>query len=246
MKKKLTKKEISNILSRKVIFDNLPENGKILYHIGKFRDLKEESSFSYLLSVVKQDIDNLKNNDKIFIKGYDADDIDQECRIMLVAAIDKYDPERGHDFRSYCRLLFKGRLISLLQETRRQKHIILNFSVSLSQSVYSDNDGNVVTYEDIIKTEDMDFLDFLCAKEYENMIKDKLNCNLSDLESSVYDAYISGYSYKEGSVLLNINKKSFGNAVQRVKTKIPEIFKDEIAEELKNNKKRTNKNRKKM
>lgn len=234
--KKLSKQEIEDILEEKANLEDLDENGKIFYHILKYRRYKDEQSFVYLQKIVQQDIDNITNNDHYFIKGYERDDIEQECYIMLVKSIDAFDPNRGGDFRSFCRLLFRGRLISLLQESRRYKNIVINYSCSLHQPVYSDQEGNVITYEDLVSSEDFDFLDQLCLKEYYESMKDKLNEGLSELECEVYERYLDGFTYKEGSEELGINKKSFGNAIQRVKSKIGLIFEDDIKNEEKKKK----------
>lgn len=232
-KKKLTNQEIKNILENKVKLENLDENGEIFYHIVSYRKNRDDKSFVFLQKIVQIDIDNITKNDHYFIKGFERDDIEQECYIMLVKAIEAFDPLRGGDFRSFCRLLFRGRLISLLQESRRYKNIVINYSCSLHQPVYSDQEGNVITYEDLVSEDDFDFLDQLCLKEYYESMKDKLNEGLSELESDVYGLYLDGLTYKEGSDELGINKKSFGNAIQRVKSKIGSIFDEDIKEDEK-------------
>lgn len=235
-RKKLSVQEIKNIENEKCDYASLDDNGKEFYHVVNFRKKACEESFVYLKNLVQQDIDNLIENDHYFIKGFEKDDINQECYIMLVKAAEAFDPLRGGDFRSYCRLLFKGRLISLLQESRRYKNIVINYSCSLSQPVFSDQEGNVITYEDLVSSNDFDFLDQLCLNEYYKNTIDKLDDGLSDLESGVYKLYLDGMSYREGSDSLGINKKSFGNAVQRVKSKISIIFEDEIKKEENNRK----------
>lgn len=235
-KRKLSDQEISDILEGKADLEKLDEHGQVYYHIVNYRKTKDEKSFVFLQKVVQPDIDNITNNDHYFIKGFERDDIEQECYIMLVKAVEAFDPNRGGDFRSFCRLLFRGRLISLLQESRRYKNIVINYSCSLHQPVYSDQEGNVITYEDLVSEENFDFLDQLCLKEYYESMKDKLNDGLSELESDVYELYLEGLTYNEGSKELGINKKSFGNAIQRVKSKIGNIFEEDIrVEEKKQN-----------
>ena len=236
--RKLTEKETKSIREGKVKLEDLEENGKVFYYVVKYNKEHDEKSFTFLKKIVQSDIDNITNNDHYFIKGFEKCDIEQECYIMLVKAIEAFDPDRGGDFRSFCRLLFRGRLVSLLQESRRYKNIVMNYSCSLQQPVYSDQEGNVITYEDLVSCDNFDFLDQLCLKEYYESMKDKLNDGLSELESDVYEKYLDGLTYKEGSEELSINKKSFGNAIQRVKSKIGNIFEEDIKTEEKSSKSR--------
>lgn len=241
-RKNLTPKEIESILEGKSNFDDLSDNGKVFYHVVNFRDNGSEASFKYLMEHVKPIIDRLKSGNKYFIKGNDAEDIEQECNIQLISAANSYDPYKNPDFKGYCIIKFHGRIVSLLQESTRYKNIPLNFAQSIHQPLFEDGDGTPFTYEETLHSEELNFLEQLCLAEYHSGLTGRLNDGLSELEERVFELYIHGYSYQEGSILLQINKKSFGNAIQRVKGKIIEIFQEDIEKEKE--KKRTRKKRK--
>lgn len=243
-RKNLTAKEIELISSGKANFENLSDNGKVFYHVVGFREGGSEESFKYLMSHLKPIVDRLKSGDKYFIKGSDAEDIEQECNIQLISAAMSYDPYKNPDFKSYCRIKFHGRIVSLLQESTRYKNLPLNFAQSLHQPFFEDESGNPFTYEDTLHSDELNFLEQLCLREYHSNLTGRLNDGLSDLEERVFELYIHGYSYQEGSNVLNINKKSFGNAIQRVKGKIIEIFKEDIEKEKEKNKNRHRKKKK--
>lgn len=226
-RKRLTKNEIENIYNNKAQYENLNNEGKILFHVINFRQTSADESLDFLLNTVDYDIKTFKKQEKYYVRGMDEEDIAQECRYMLLKAIEHYDPFRGHDFVNYCRMLFKGRLITLLKESLFYKNIPLNFSASIHESIYTDGEGNSLTYEEIIPIGSMTFLDELCEIESIKILEDKLNNNLSDLESNAFSLYNKRYTYAEISEQLKITKKSVGNAIQRVKTKIPSIFQEE-------------------
>lgn len=239
-RKFLTQKQIGNILANNVEYKDLDDAGKTLFHIGRYRRFEDNKSFEFLLKVVDKDISVFKM--KWHIKGLDEDDIYQECCLQVVRAIQLFDPSRNNDFRSYCRILFTGKLNSLMNDVERLKNRPINFSHSLQAPVSTDLEGNSVCFEDIIPNSDSSFLDDLCYEEYISSLEDKLYSNLSDLEAKAFALYLHKYPYKEIADILRKNRKSIGNAIQRVKTKIPVIFSEDIRQkELEQKRFRNNK-----
>lgn len=125
-------------------------------------------------------------------------------------AAEKFDPRRGGDFRSFCRLLFNGRLITLVIRNRRKKNVLTNFACSFNQPIVSDNDGNVITYEDIIASDDLNYLDQMCVKEYHDLLKSQLYKELSPLERDSFECHLDGLTYKEAADELGISKNVMG------------------------------------
>ncbi len=230
-KKRLSEQEIKNIINEDVEFEKLDESGQVFYHAVKYRLYGDEKSYKYLQDIVKTDIDNIISGNHYYIKGFDDDDIRQECWIMLMEAAEKFDPRRGGDFRSFCRLLFNGSLITLVIRNRRKKNVLTNFACSFNQPIVSDNDGNVITYEDIIASDDLNYLDQMCVKEYHDLLKSQLYKELSPLERDSFECHLDGLTYKEAADELGISKKCYGNALQRSKSKTNQVFEKEIQEE---------------
>lgn len=236
-KKLLTEKEIESIIDGTAEYDSLDENGKVFYHVVKFRADGKEKSYIYLQKVVTPDVENIISSEQFHIKDYDDDDIRQECWIMLIEAAEKFNPRRG-DFRSFCRLLFKGRLVTLLKKSRRKKNVVNNYATSMSQAIIEDNDGHPITYEDIIPSQELNFLKQLCVQEYHNLLVERLNDGLSELERDSFLCHLDDLTYKEAAEELGVTKKCYGNALQRGKSKISSLFEKEIEEHKKKRKKK--------
>jgi len=203
----------------KISFNNNFENNndeEILLEIKN----GNESALEFLISKYK----NLVNNkvSKYFIIGAEKEDIVQEGLIGLFKAIKDYDKTKQNSFKSFASLCIERQIITAIKTSNRQKHLPLNSSLSLNNTV-NDNDNETSFLEILDAPNVEDPLETITKKEYFTHIKSKLNSNLSDFEKKVLYNYIDGKSYTNIAEKLDMPVKSIDNAIQRIRKKLPKI-----------------------
>lgn len=203
----------------KISFNNNFENNndeEILLEIKN----GNENALEFLISKYK----NLVNNkvSKYFIIGAEKEDIVQEGLIGLFKAIKDYDKTKQNSFKSFASLCIERQIITAIKTSNRQKHLPLNSSLSLNNTV-NDNDNETSFLEILDAPNVEDPLETITKKEYFTHIKSKLNSNLSDFEKKVLYNYIEGNSYTNIAEKLDMPVKSIDNAIQRIRKKLPKI-----------------------
>ena len=141
--------------------------------------------------------------------GIEFNDLIQEGNIGLSHAIKYYDQNKNILFFTYAKLCIEKAMLSYIVGTKRQKHKILNESISM---------------EAIDEKEALNSLDKIVASKEDktqkySMLKDKL----TDLELMVLDMRYYGFEYKEIAKLLGKDVKAIDNAVQRIKYKAKKL-----------------------
>jgi RNA polymerase sporulation-specific sigma factor len=190
----------------------------------------DEEAFRQVKEFVMPEIKKMQDKSNLWVFGYDRDDIEQECGFMLLKAIKNYCPSRCKNFRFYVRILFKGRIISLIQESKRYKNVTLNVCASLDDNAFRDNDGNNYSLYELIPESEELLMDLIVDKDYFGQLKFKIYEYLTQMEKQIFDLYLESYSYEDISKILGCQTKSVDNAIQRAKNKIPIIMQNEIKE----------------
>lgn len=114
--------------------------------------LSNEQIVKLIKSGQTQLYDDLYQQNKRFIhmiakrySGYaDIEDLEQECFLALYDAIEKFEPDRGYKFLSYCAWWLKQRCTRYIQ----YKKSLLLTCMSLEDSVYSED--NKVSIKDTL------------------------------------------------------------------------------------------------
>jgi len=179
-----------------------------------------ENALEFLISKYRTLVNNKVT--KYFIVGAEKEDIIQEGLIGLFKAIKDYDNNKQNSFKSFAALCIERQIITAIKTSNRQKHIPLNSSLSLNNTI-NDNDNETSFLEIIDAPNAEDPLETITKKEYYSHIKSKLNSNLSDFEKKVLYNYIEGDSYTNIAEKLDMPVKSIDNAIQRIRKKLPKI-----------------------
>ena len=161
--------------------------------------------------------------------GADREDLIQEGMIGLFKAISDYDDSRKASFKSFASICIKGQISTALKTATRQKHMVLNTSVSLDRPVFEEDDERT-TFLDLLKLDPSQGPEeLLIRQEKMKSMERKLSRVLSKLESSVLKLYLEGQSYYEISQILGRPDKSIDNALQRIKRKLEGLDDQDIA-----------------
>ena len=154
-----------------------------------------------------------------FLIGADREDIIQEGTIGLYKAVRDFKADKLSSFRAFAVLCITRQIITAIKTATRQKHIPLNQCISLTKPIY-DEDGERTLLDVVASQKTSDPEELVINQEISEDIKERIQENLSDLESQVLRLYLEGKSYQEMARDLNRHTKSIDNALQRVKRKI--------------------------
>lgn len=154
-----------------------------------------------------------------FLVGADREDIIQEGMIGLYKAIRDFRADKLSSFRAFAELCITRQIITAIKTATRQKHIPLNSYISLNKPIY-DEDSDRTMLDILSGTKITDPEEVFISHELSDDLRERIQENLSELESQVLLSYLEGKSYQEMAKELNRHVKSIDNALQRVKRKI--------------------------
>jgi RNA polymerase sporulation-specific sigma factor len=161
-----------------------------------------------------------------FLVGADREDIIQEGMIGLYKAIRDFRADKLSSFRAFAELCITRQIITAIKTATRQKHIPLNSYISLNKPIY-DEDSDRTMLDILSGTKITDPEEVFISHELSDYLREKIQENLSELESQVLLSYLEGKSYQEMARELNRHVKSIDNALQRVKRKIEKTLGEE-------------------
>ncbi len=153
-----------------------------------------------------------------FLIGADKEDIIQEGMIGLYKSIRDFRADKSN-FKAFAELCITRQIITAIKTATRQKHIPLNQYVSLNKPIYDDDsDRTMLDILPITKVSNPEEL--FISQELSSDLREKIQQNLSELESKVLKSYLEGMSYQDMAKEHGRHVKSIDNALQRVKRKI--------------------------
>ena len=137
--------------------------------------------------------------------GIDTDDLYQEGMIGFVSSIYSFDETYGSKFSTYSSTVYSRKMLSAIRKTNSYVNNCIESVVSIDDklSLQHPSPEEAVLYDEEI-----------------NEIMDFVKSNLSKTEQKVFKLVLLGASYSEISDILECNKKSVDNAVQRIRKKL--------------------------
>ena len=141
-----------------------------------------------------------------YMAGADEDDVVQEGMIGLLKAIRQYDPEKEVSFATFAGVCITRQIISAIRMADREKHKVLNTSVSLSKPVGGEE-------------EDVTLADTLMVSGGESPEHNEGNV-FSEFEMQVLNEMVRDNDYEKIARRLKRSSKSVDNAMQRIKKKV--------------------------
>lgn len=163
---------------------------------------------------------------KYYITGADNEDVVQEGMIGIFKAIRDYDHESTATFKTFLELCVTRQIVTAINKANRQKHQILNESMSLTTGETFSEEGQNGVNENILPfDEETNPENIFMIKEVVNHIKENGEDIFSPFETLVWNEILKGKNYREIAQSLNKTEKACDNAIQRIKKKIYEILK---------------------
>lgn len=194
-----------NILTDESIVKMAQEGSSTAYEylISKYRGLAKNKSKSY------------------YIAGGDNEDVIQEGMIGIFKAVRDFDETQNTSFRTFAEICINRQIITAIKTANRQKHQILNESVSLNMHADRDNEETPALSEILAaNSADTDPEAMMLMKEVVDYLKANEKDLFSNLENEIWNQMLKGKNYREIAHALRRPAKTVDNAIQRIKRKI--------------------------
>ncbi|AFA49619.1 sigma-70 family RNA polymerase sigma factor [Acetobacterium woodii] len=154
-----------------------------------------------------------------YLVGGDNEDLIQEGMIGLLKAIWDFKPDREARFSTFANLCIERQIQTAISSANRQKHMLLNNSVSIYAAVSEEEPHHIIIDRLTAKKSIEPGAELIKEEELEQLMLD-VKRELSNFEKKVLSYYIQGASYLEISEALDCSNKSVDNALQRIRKKI--------------------------
>ena len=153
--------------------------------------------------------------------GLEINDLIQEGMIGLSTAINAFNENDEASFYTYAKTCIERKIISTIVAAKRQKHKILNESMSIE--LYTD-DNNTGIIDALVVDNSYNPENVIFQTENEIKLIEEIRKELTPLEEQVFDLKISGFKYREIADILDKELKVIDNALNRLKTKVKNIL----------------------
>lgn len=185
--------------------------------IVKMAQEGSNTAYEYLITKYKELARNKAKS--YFIMGGDNEDVIQEGMIGIFKAVRDFDGKKDASFKTFATLCVNRQIITAIKTANRQKHQILNESVSLSES--GDNGEADRPLSEILPSRhDGDPEAMMLLREVVECLKANESDLFSPMENKIWLEMLKGKQCKEIALVLAVPVKNVDNAMQRIKRKI--------------------------
>ena len=151
-----------------------------------------------------------------FLAGGDSEDLTQEGMLGLIKAVREFNGNKDASFRTFAEICIRSRLYSALRSAGREKHQVLNQSVSLDTPDFDSNSYTSGTNHLAQRDPEDDLID----REHTAALLSGVRKQLSEFEAKILGYYLNGLSCGEIAQEVGRPPKSVDNAVQRIRRKV--------------------------
>lgn len=140
------------------------------------------------------------------------EDLIQEGRFGLIQAIRTFNDDKDTLFYTFAVLCIKGKMINFLLHNNRLKYYPLNNSCTLDDDVLS----NIVSDDFDIDS----VFDYFYLEERIVLFKNDLSFD----DALIFELKLNSFSYKEISMLLDVDLKKVDNCLYKIKKKFKKFL----------------------
>lgn len=188
----------------------------------------EEGAAGFIMNKYKNLV--RKKAGSMYILGGDREDLIQEGMIGLFKAVRDYDAGRDVNFYTFADLCVSRQMYTAVQASNRKKHLPLNSYISIYSRSQDDTRGNeeAVLANTLPSKKDKNPEELVIEQENLERIEASILKELSQLEKQVFELHLTGMNYMEIAKVLGRDEKSTDNALQRIKTKVRKLLKEDV------------------
>ena len=151
-----------------------------------------------------------------FLAGGDSEDLTQEGMLGLIKAVREFQADKDTSFRTFAEICIRSRLYSALRSAGREKHQVLNQSISLDTPDFDSNSYTSGTNCLAQRGPEDELID----REHTAALLSGVRKQLSEFEAKILGYYLNGLSCGEIAREVGRPAKSVDNAVQRIRRKV--------------------------
>ena len=151
-----------------------------------------------------------------FLAGGDSEDLTQEGMLGLIKAVREFQADKDTSFRTFAEICIRSRLYSALRSAGREKHQVLNQSISLDTPDFDSNSYTSGTNCLAQRGPEDELID----REHTAALLSGVRKQLSEFEAKILGYYLDGLSCREIALEVGKSAKSVDNAVQRIRRKV--------------------------
>ena len=151
-----------------------------------------------------------------FLAGGDSEDLTQEGMLGLIKAVREFQADKDTSFRTFAEICIRSRLYSALRSAGREKHQVLNQSISLDTPDFDSNSYTSGTNCLAQRGPEDELID----REHTAALLSGVRKQLSEFEAKILGYYLNGLSCREIAQEVERPVKSVDNAVQRIRRKV--------------------------
>ena len=151
-----------------------------------------------------------------FLAGGDSEDLTQEGMLGLIKAVREFQADKDTSFRTFAEICIRSRLYSALRSAGREKHQVLNQSISLDTPDFDSNSYTSGTNCLAQRGPEDELID----REHTAALLSGVRKQLSEFEAKILGYYLNGLSCRELAQEVERPVKSVDNAVQRIRRKV--------------------------
>lgn len=155
----------------------------------------------------------------MFMAGSDAEDVIQEGMIGLFKAIRDFKPEFHVPFASFASYCIMSQITDAVRKASRQKHRLLNHSLSLQSLVQGESAGDLQLLEMFIGTPVPNPEEILLDRERVADLQHFFMNRLSQLEQQAVLLFMQKLTYQQIADCLGCSPKQVDNALSRARQK---------------------------
>ena len=194
---------------------------EILFLVNEKNENAEEILINKYKNLINKYIEEYKN---IAVQnGLEECDLYQEGLLGLTNAIKTFDQSKEASFFTYANICIKTKIQTAIRNSSSKKNIALNQSVSLDNLINSDT----TNYYDIMCDSKNDISDKLLKQEEQQQLFQNIEKCLTPFEKQVLNLKANSYSNDEIANMLQKDKRSIENAINRIRNKYRNIKKEE-------------------
>lgn len=194
---------------------------EMLFLVNEKNEKAEEILINKYKNLINKYIEEYKN---IAVQnGLEECDLYQEGLLGLANAIKTFDQSKEASFFTYANICIKTKIQTAIRNSSSKKNIALNQSVSLDNLINSDT----TNYYDIMCDSKNDISDKLLKQEEQQQLFQNIEKCLTPFEKQVLNLKANSYSNDEIANMLQKDKRSIENAINRIRNKYRNIKKEE-------------------
>lgn len=175
-----------------------------------------DTAYSFLIKKYKKLAKTIAQ--KYYISGGDNEDLLQEGMIGIFKAVRNFDEDEEASFRTFVEICITRQIQTAITGANRQKHKVLNESISLSAG---ENDDSESSLKDTLAADSASFdpEEIMVLRDLFERLKTGSESLFSPMEKIIWEELLKGKSYIEISEELDKSPKAVDNAIQRIKKK---------------------------